>query len=193
MQALDLLKKEGGLALARAIGLLALLWAHYNLDIDYRFRHNEVLLVLSSLMYNTVSYIEELPVSARVAFRDLCEYFYMVLHCVEWPKGWKIPLQNRIKAMFPHAQEHLDTALTAALKERAEREGSPGALMATSADQKQMVRQRSLKYTDGKSIEDFQEHPAAGEAFFERHKSLWLWATTNEKVLAQEFVTLASG
>lgn len=193
-QALDLLKKEGGLALARSIGLLSLLWAHYNLDTDYRFRHNEVLLVLSSLMFNTVSSIELLNASTQAAFRELCEYFYIVLHCVEWPKGWKLPLQNRIKTMFPHAQSLLDAEMAQVLKERAEKEGAPGVTpMINSADQKQLVRQRSLMHLDGKSVDDFREHPPAGEAFFERHRSLWLWTMSNEKVLAQEFVNLASG
>ncbi|CAK8994463.1 unnamed protein product [Durusdinium trenchii] len=193
-EALDLLKKEGGLALARSIGLLSLLWAHYNLDTDYRFRHNEVLLVLSSLMFNTVSSIELLNASTQAAFRELCEYFYIVLHCVEWPKGWKLPLQNRIKTMFPHAQSLLDAEMAQVLKERAEKEGAPGVTpMINSADQKQLVRQRSLMHLDGKSVDDFREHPPAGEAFFERHRSLWLWTMSNEKVLAQEFVNLASG
>ena len=40
-EALQLLKREGGLALPRSISLLALLWAQYDLDLDYRFRHNE--------------------------------------------------------------------------------------------------------------------------------------------------------
>ena len=40
-EALKLLKREGGLALPRSISLLALLWAQYDLDLDYRFRHNE--------------------------------------------------------------------------------------------------------------------------------------------------------
>jgi len=190
-EALSLLKKEGGLALPRATGLLSLLWGHYNLDIDYRFRHNEVLLVLSSLMYNTVSYIEEQSNPRHHFFGELCEYFYIVLHCVEWPRGWKAPLQNRIKAMFPQCQERLDTELANILKARAQREGASGVTPTTTiADQKQLVRQRSLLYTDGKTVEDFQDHPAAGEAFHEKHRSLWSWTMTNEKVLAQDFVTL---
>jgi hypothetical protein len=193
IEALNLLKKEGGLALPRAIGLLSLLWAHYNLDMDYRFRHNEVLLVLSSLMYNTVTCIEQDELS-RSAFRELGEYFFIVLHCVEWPRGWKTPLQNRIKAMFPQCQDLLDLELANILKARAQREGASGVTpTATFADQKQLVRQRSLLFTDGKTVEDFEDHPPPGDTFFERHRSLWSWTMTNEKVLAQEFVALAGG
>lgn len=186
---MNLLKKEGGLALPRSIGLLSLLWAHYNLDLDYRFRHNEVLLVLSSLMYNIVTCIEEVEPSSQAVFRELGEYFFIVLHCVEWPRGWKTPLQNRIKVMFPKCQERLDAELATILQARAP---SGASVPATFADQKQLVRQRSLQYTE-RTVEDFDEHPPPGEAFFDRHRSLWSWTMTNEKGLAQEFVTLAVG
>ena len=144
-------------------------------------------------MYNTVSYIEEQSNPRHHFFGELCEYFYIVLHCVEWPRSWKVPLQNRIKAMFPQCQERLDTELANILKARAQREGASGVTPTTTiADQKQLVRQRSLLHTDGKTVEDFQDHPTAGEAFYEKHRSLWSWTMTNEKVLAQEFVTLAA-
>jgi hypothetical protein len=48
-------------------------------------------------------------------------------------------------------------------------------------------------FTDGKTVEDFEDHPPPGDTFFERHRSLWSWTMTNEKVLAQEFVALAGG
>ena len=43
-------------------------------------------MVLSSLMFNTVSCIEQ---SQQIVFKELCEYFFIVLHCVEWPNNWK--------------------------------------------------------------------------------------------------------
>ncbi|CAJ1364305.1 unnamed protein product, partial [Effrenium voratum] len=190
-EALHLLKVEGGLALPCAVGLLSILWAAYNLDLDYRFRHNEVLLVLSALMFNTISCIEQ---SATQNFREICEYFYLVLTCVEWPKSWKAPLQSRIKAMFPQAQDVLDRELEAVQRARAEREGAHGVLPSiTTADQKQLVLLWSLKQTDGKTVEDYKECPQPSESFFERHRSLWSWAMQNEKILAQDFVTLTNG
>ena len=148
-------------------------------------------------MYNTVSCIEleSERHSSIHPFRELGEFFFIVLHCVEWPRSWKAPLQNRIKVMFPQCQELFDLELANILKARAQREGALGVIpTATFADQKQLVRQRSLLHTDGKTVEDFEENcPPAGEAFFERHRSLWSWTMTNEKGLAQEFVTLAVG
>ncbi|CAE7028626.1 USP25 [Symbiodinium sp. CCMP2456] len=193
-EALQLLKKLGGGALPKAIGLLSTLWAHFNLDIDYQFRHNEVLLVLSALMYNTVSCIEDQDVLLQENYRELGEYFYIVLSCVEWPRNWKHPLQQRISKMFPSAPEIMETALTAILKERGEREGAPGVAtaMATHADHKQLVLLRSIAYLEGNTLEDFKEHPPAGEAFFDRHRALWSWAMQNDKLLAKEYVSLTS-
>ena len=194
-EALQLLKKLGGPALPRAIGLLSTLWAHFNLDVDYQFRHNEVLLVLSALMYNTVTCIEDQDVLLQENYRELGEYFYIVLSCVEWPRNWKHPLQQRISKMFPSAPEIMETALTAILKERGEREGAPGvasAAIATHADHKELVLMRSIPYLEGRSLEDFKEHPPAGEAFFDRHRALWSWAMQNDKLLAKEYVSLAS-
>ena len=192
-EALQLLKKLGGGALPKAIGLLSTLWAHFNLDIDYQFRHNEVLLVLSALMYNTVTCIEDQDVLLQENYRELGEYFYIVLSCVEWPRNWKHPLQQRISKMFPSAPEIMETALTAILKERGEREGAPLATaMATHADHKQLVLLRSIAYLEGKTLEDFKEHPPAGEAFFDRHRALWSWAMQNDKLLAKEYVSLTS-
>ena len=191
-QALQLLKRESGLALPQAIGLLTMLWASFNLDMDYQFRHNEVLLVLSALMYNTVSCIEEQDLQRQESYRELGEYFYIVLTSVEWPRNWKLPLQQRIIKMFSNAREVMEAALDLVLMDRAEREGAPGIKpVATLADYKLLVQKQTLPFLGGRTLEEFREHPPAGEAFFDRHRALWSWAMQNDRQLAKEYVDLA--
>ena len=56
------------------------------------------------------------------------------------------PLQQRILCMFPEAQGLFEAELQQLLRLRAEREGASGVVpLTTQADQKQLVRRRSLQ------------------------------------------------
>merc|ERR1719188_391201 len=105
-EALELLKKNRA-ELVRCVGMLAYVWARWNLEADDKFRQNEVLLIMSALIYNTVNVLErskrKMPDETLAIFQPACEFFLLLLHAVEWPKTWKAPLIGRVQAMFPKA------------------------------------------------------------------------------------------
>merc|ERR1712064_124533 len=91
-EALALLKDDHSM-LVKAVGMLAFVWANWSLDTEDKFRQNEVLLVMSTLIYNTVNMLERhkpsLSEAALKSFVPSAEYFLLLLSAVEWPKSWK--------------------------------------------------------------------------------------------------------
>jgi len=172
--------------LPHSVGLLARLWATWNLEAEYKFRQNEVLLVMSVLIYNTVDVIEKnlktLPEKRLESLRETCEYFFVLLHCVEWPKSWKAPLQGRIQTLFPKAPQALQNAILPVLQEKARTVLLP-------AEQKQMVLLQPLSLAEPRSIEDFQNtRPEPSQEFFESHRTLFSWVMQNDEALARHLV-----
>eukprot|EP00931_Biecheleriopsis_adriatica_P072952 TRINITY_DN47330_c0_g1_i1.p1 TRINITY_DN47330_c0_g1~~TRINITY_DN47330_c0_g1_i1.p1 ORF type:complete len:1138 (-),score=236.26 TRINITY_DN47330_c0_g1_i1:46-2979(-) len=142
-EALALMKNDGGIALPRTIGLLVRLWARYNLDLECKWRNNEVLLLTSVLIYHTVGAVEQ--ATSKANFRDLMDYFYLVLTCVEWPGVWKKPVMERIAAVFPKTKDFLANQVKTMLQAKANENLAHDKIPSmTSADQKQMVLQHPM-------------------------------------------------
>lgn len=166
-----------------AVAMMALVWAKWNLEADDKFRQNEILLIMSSLIYQTVQVLEKQRRSTSEApptvFQPACEYFLLLLSAVEWPKGWKQPLVSRIQALYPQAQP-------------SGKQGGVG-----SGSQKDGVVPQGLKeailnhpLTQAQAHwESFDEsRPEPGQDFFERHRTLYQWAMQNDEAIAQEYV-----
>merc|ERR1712136_277374 len=164
-EALALLKDDHSM-LVKAVGMLAFVWANWSLDTEDKFRQNEVLLVMSTLIYNTVNFLEKpkhpLSPPELSSFVEACDYFLILLCAVEWPQTWKSPLITRILTLFPQLSG-------------SKRDTWP----------KDAILHHALT-----SKHDLSELPcpAPGQEFFERHRFLYSWVMQNDEAVAQEFV-----
>lgn len=180
-EALQMLRADRS-KLLQAIATLALVWARWNLDIDDKFRLSEVLLLMSSLIYNVINVLEKHHSSGVLTtFRPACEYFMLLLLVVEWPKTWKSPLMTRVTALYPHL-------VASALLPR-----QTGQEPLTAREHKEAVLNHPLT----KSVarwEDFEgSRPEPGEDFFERHRQLYSWVMHTDEEIATEFMATQAG
>lgn len=201
-EALSLLKRDAS-QLPRSLGMLAMMWAKSSLESLYPFRQNEVLLAMSVLIYSTVSIVEKanqtiMKEKSLAMFRELFEFFYLLLRAVEWPAHWKLPLQDRVLALFPKAEESLKQAVMQLLKERQMAQGqgvTPGVGFSLSvAEQKQLVLKHKMAQLDHRSIDDFEgQCPEPGHEFFERHRGLLSWVMSDHETVTKDFILQAAG
>lgn len=165
--------KDDSAQLVKAIGILAFVWAHWNLEAEDKFRQNEVLLVMSTLIYNTVHSIEKgkrnQPEVLLTPFQSAFEYFTLLLISVEWPKSWKEPLRAKINTLFPQIRA-------------GGREG------AVQKEQKDAVLEHPLTqaYLRLESYETSRPEP--GQDFFSRHRALYSWVMKSDESIAFEYV-----
>jgi len=175
--------KEDKARLVKAIGMLALLWARWNLQAEDALRQNEVLLIMSALIYNTVTALDKLrrslSDSALASFQPVCEYFLLLLLSVEWPKHWKSPLILRIQGLFPQIGASMGLSKDAA-----------GQLQhhLSLAEQKEAVLHHALTETPARWEAYELQRPEPGQEFFDRHRSLYSWVMQNDEAIAHEFV-----
>lgn len=182
--------KEDRSRLVKAIGTLALLWSRWNLEADDKFRQNEVLLVMSVLIYNTVGALERsrraAPDTSLASFQPVCEYFLLLLLAVEWPKTWKSPLIQRIEKLFPQ----IGPTLAKPLGREALPRDAAGVLQhpLSQAEQKEAILQHPLTQAPTPLDSYEAEHPEPGQEFFDRHRTLYGWVMQNDEAIAREFV-----
>jgi len=182
--------KEDRSQLVKTIGMLALLWAKWNLEFDDKFRQNEVLLVTSALIYNTIGALESsrsrIPEVSLATFQPACEYFMLLLLAVEWPKSWKVPLILRTEKLFPQLVACLSKQLG---KEALPRDQS-GCLQhpLSPAEQKLAILQHPLTQAHAHWDSFEAQRPEPSQEFFDNHRSLYGWVMQNDEAIAQEFV-----
>jgi len=182
--------KEDRSQLVKTIGMLALLWAKWNLDFDDKFRQNEVLLVMSALIYNTIGALERsrsrIPEVSLATFQPACEYFMLLLLAVEWPKSWKVPQILRTEKLFPE--------LAACLSKHWGKEALPrdqsGCLQhpLPLAEQRLAILQHPLTKAPGDWDALEVRRPEPSQEFFDSHRSLYCWVMQNDEAVAQDFV-----
>eukprot|EP00927_Polykrikos_kofoidii_P069183 TRINITY_DN6456_c0_g1_i1.p1 TRINITY_DN6456_c0_g1~~TRINITY_DN6456_c0_g1_i1.p1 ORF type:complete len:1247 (+),score=311.40 TRINITY_DN6456_c0_g1_i1:52-3741(+) len=169
--------------LVETIGALALVWG--NLDAEDKYRQNEVLLVMSTLIYNTMNVLERHRRSLTDAMLSIflppCEYFLLLLHAVEWPKSWKQPLVGRIQALFPTAQSPQSKMTSIG--------GSPEkAGNVWQAVSKDAILAHPITQSQARLEEYETQRPEPGQEFFDRHRYLYSWVMQNDEAIAQDFV-----
>eukprot|EP00928_Gymnodinium_smaydae_P013541 TRINITY_DN14936_c0_g2_i1.p1 TRINITY_DN14936_c0_g2~~TRINITY_DN14936_c0_g2_i1.p1 ORF type:complete len:1089 (+),score=206.61 TRINITY_DN14936_c0_g2_i1:132-3398(+) len=164
--------QEDRTKLVECIGALALVWGH--LEPDDKFRQNEILLVMSTLLYNVVDILEKnrqmLNDSVLSSFQPALEYFLLLLQVVEWPKSWKAPVIARIQSLCPAAAQG--------------RLAGPANIQA----QKEAVLRHPVTRAQAKWEEYESKKPEPGQEFFDRHRQLYGWAMQSDEAIAQEFV-----
>lgn len=190
-QALQALKDDRG-NLLKVIGMLAHIWGRWNLELEDKFRQNEVLLMMSALIFNVVGALEkgrritpEVPIAT---FEPACAYFLLLIHAVEWPKHWKQPIIGRIQLLFPQAANQLPARARSAVSDGA---GSPmGAQVELKEEMKEAVMNHpcTLSLVNWESLE--LERPEPGPEFFDRHRTLYSWCMSTDEAIAQEYVML---
>lgn len=182
--------------LPETVGLLARIWSTWDLGSEYKFRQNEVLLLMSVLIYNTIHGIEHLKNLALVRtlepVRETCEFFFILLSCVEWPQSWKSPLRAKVLSLFPHVQTWLSGSLAdfrVAITGCTSTSGEHTMAMLSPPEQKQFLLLQPLALSDVRSIEDFEsQRPEPSAAFFDRHRTLFSWLMQNSEETAREYV-----
>lgn len=180
-EALQLLKNDRG-DLVKAIGMLAFIWAKWNLEQEDKFRQNEVLLLMSALIYNTVNLLwqKRSSLDASLAtFQPACEFFLQLLYAVEWPKSWKTPLIGQLQGLFPQAN-----VPSPGRGARSADVGNAG----HSAELKEAILKHPLTMREARLEELKHSHPEPGQEFFERHRALYAWVMQGDEAIAQEFV-----
>lgn len=164
-----------------SVAMCALVWAKWNLEADDKYRQNEILLIMSSLIYNTVNALEKQRRTTTeqppANFLSAVEYFLLLLSAVEWPKGWKQPLQGRIQALYPNAQAQRGITVSGTQKD--------GALPLQGL--KEGILNHPLTQAQA-HWEAFEARPEPGMDFFERHRNLYQWVMQNDETIAQEYV-----
>mmetsp|Transcript_32082 Transcript_32082/g.73304 ORF Transcript_32082/g.73304 Transcript_32082/m.73304 type:complete len:1074 (-) Transcript_32082:40-3261(-) len=176
-EAISALQKDAR-ALLDSIGSLAYIWAQFDLEADDKFRQNEILLIMSALIFHTVNHVESVRRPDVTAtrenylsmFESSFEYFLLLLHAVEWPSNWKQPLIVRISTLFP------------TLPGAGHRAGAmPGA-------SKEMVAAHRFT-TVNPSWEEYEKlTPPEGNALFERHRGLYAWVMEHEEAVTLRYV-----
>jgi len=182
--------KEDRTQLVKTIGMLALLWAKWNLEVDDRFRQNEVLLVMSALIYNTIGALEKsksrIPDASLTIFQPACEYFMLLLLAVEWPKSWKAPVIARTEKLFPQ----LVPSMSKQWGKEALARDSSGCLQhpLPLAEQKTAILQHPFTQANA-DLDNFEaQRPEPSQEFFDSHRNLYGWVMQNDEAIAQEFV-----
>jgi hypothetical protein len=167
--------KDDGTQLVTTVGGLAFVWARWNLEAEDKFRQNEVLLIMSTLIYNTINFLQRhrdarnLSDSDLRLFQPTCEYFLLLLFAVEWPNTWKGPLITRIQTLFPQL---------------AQKKANPGGV------RKDVILQHALTQAREK-LENYEAScPEAGQEFFDRHRSLYGWLMQSDEHVSREYVTI---
>jgi hypothetical protein len=167
--------KDDGTQLVNTVGRLAFVWARWNLEAEDKFRQNEVLLIMSTLIYNTINFLHRhrdqrtLSEAQLATFLPTCEYFLLLLFAVEWPNTWKGPLITRIQTLFPQ----LSQGKTASSRELV---------------QKDVILQHNLTQARDK-LENYEAScPEAGQDFFDRHRLLYSWLMQSDEVVSREYV-----
>jgi hypothetical protein len=197
-KALQHLKDNRG-HLLETIGMLALVWSRWDLEErgkhEDALRHNEVLLLMSSLMYNTVGALEKvrrasargkLPADGMIpfdSFRNPLEYFLLLLSGVEWPKHYKDELAKRIQILFPRISPSTSSRISESTEALSPRE-------APSEERrlKEAILNHPLTQDHNVLANLEQEKPEPGHEFFDRHRSLYQWAMQNDEAIGQDFV-----
>mmetsp|Transcript_103318 Transcript_103318/g.274822 ORF Transcript_103318/g.274822 Transcript_103318/m.274822 type:complete len:349 (-) Transcript_103318:122-1168(-) len=187
-EALQALRDDPSQLLA-CVCRLAFLWAHWNLELQDKFRQNEVLLLMSTLIYNTVGLLERCrrasPEAPLAMFQAACEYFLLLLWAVEWPKSWKAQPLAQIHGLFPQIGASLAKQVGKDIrKDAAGLLQHPGGL----AEQKEAILHHPLtqEHTDLSTSES--RRPEPGEAFYERHRQLYGWAMQQDEQIARDYV-----
>jgi len=188
-EALEKLQQDRS-ELVASVGMLALLWARWNLEAEDKFRQNEVLLIMSALIYNTVNVLETatrtMPDVPLDSFQPACEYFLLLLHVVEWPNTWKSPLIGRVQAIFPRATVPSNVRPSSPLSRN--NGDSAGGNMGKVAEMKEAVLAHPLTQ-DQACIEASElRRPEPGQEFFDRHRRLYSWVMSGDEAIAQEYV-----
>jgi len=162
--------KEDGAQLAKTVGALAYVWARWNLEAEDKFRQNEVLLIMSTLIYNTITILERhrasktLSEAIHALFQPTCEYFFLLLLAVEWPNSWKTPLITRIQNLFPQL---------------------------TKQSKEVVVKETILNHplTQASRCPDtYESRPEPSQEFFDRHRQLYSWLMQSDEAVAREYV-----
>jgi hypothetical protein len=182
--------KDDGTQLVASIGAFAFVWARWNLEGDDKFRQNEVLLIMSTLLYNTINGLEikrkenSLQASELQLFLETCEYFMLLLMAVEWPGSWKTPLMQRIGILFPQLR-----VLT--MGERPKDDPYAIRIQQFNALHPDAKKDHILKHPYTKALERLKHCEntclAAGEEFFNRHKTLYGWVMNCNEAIANDF------
>mmetsp|Transcript_37647 Transcript_37647/g.85595 ORF Transcript_37647/g.85595 Transcript_37647/m.85595 type:complete len:289 (-) Transcript_37647:151-1017(-) len=174
--------------LLNSICRLAFLWANWNLEQQDKFRQNEVLLIMSTLIYNTVVLLDKgqrfSPEVSLAVFQPTCEYFMLLLWAVEWPKSWKHQPIQQIQGCFPQIGPALSKQVGKEI-----RKDTAGLLQHPSslAEQKEAILQHPL--TQQHIDPDWESRRLEpGEAFFDRHRKLYGWAMQHDEQIALEYV-----
>lgn len=179
--------QEDGSTLMKTIGILAFVWSRWNLEADDKFRQNEVLLIMSTLISNTVNVLERskktMPDVSLAALQTSCEYFFLLLHAVEWPKNWKAPLIQRIQGLFPQVSLSVLSAGS-----RSVAEVNSGPLGVQPGELRETVFRHPFTQAQA-SVESYDvTRMEPGKDFFTRHRSLYSWVMNGDEVIAYEFV-----
>mmetsp|Transcript_88717 Transcript_88717/g.185500 ORF Transcript_88717/g.185500 Transcript_88717/m.185500 type:complete len:1144 (+) Transcript_88717:168-3599(+) len=162
-EALGELQKDQSL-LVKCIGMLAYVWANWRLDKEDKFRQNEVLLLMSTLIFNTVHAIQQRPQYVP-DFADACSYFMLLLYAVEWPTSWKESLIDKLRAMGTPAPRGTGVRVQDEINH-----------LLRDQVRGHMVTQQA------RSEESQMKKLPPGEEFFERHKNLYWWVMNTETI-----------
>eukprot|EP00929_Paragymnodinium_shiwhaense_P064594 TRINITY_DN32382_c0_g1_i1.p1 TRINITY_DN32382_c0_g1~~TRINITY_DN32382_c0_g1_i1.p1 ORF type:complete len:1119 (-),score=286.46 TRINITY_DN32382_c0_g1_i1:113-3469(-) len=175
--ALETLKADNG-TLLETIGALAYVWA--NVEAHDKFRLNEVLLVMSTLIYHIISVLERhrktLGEPVFQSFHPACDYFMLLLFAVEWPKSWKAPLIERVQKLYPSIKSPSSGAAAAQAAEEQRR-------------QKDKIKQHQVTARQAQRTQEIEsQRPEPGQLFFDRHRTLYSWVMTKDEAIAREYV-----
>lgn len=181
--------------LVEALSRLALVWCTWNLESEYKFRQNEVLLVMSVLIYHTVNHIEKnkrhFSDATLLQFEEPCEFFLLLLHCVEWPRNWKQPLIQKINLLFSSVQGVVEVYLS---RDRRHSGSSlltsHGTVSGMSAEEmREVVSQHRFTRKQQPSLAQWKaECPEPGQLFYEQHRELYQWVMHNDETIAGDYV-----
>merc|ERR1712216_135175 len=168
-EALQSLKDDGS-HLEKSIGSLAFVWARWNLEAEDKFRQNEVLLIMSTLIYNTITLLDKhrnnrtLSEAQLNVFYNTCEYFLLLLIAVEWPNSWKNPLMTRIHGLFPKLNQQAGKT-----SKEDEQSNRIVKFQSESAEaRKETILQHPMTQGPGADKLENCEHPDPGNEFFNR-------------------------
>jgi len=176
-EALSELQKDPRVLL-ESVGSLAYIWAQFDLEAEDKFRQNEILLIMSALIFHTVNHVESVRRPEVTAAREnylsmfeaTFEYFLLLLHAVEWPTNWKQPLIVRISVLFP------------GLPGAGHRAGMmPGASKETVAAHRFTAVNPSWEECEKLT-------PVEGTSLFERHRTLYAWVMEHEEAVTLRYV-----
>lgn len=178
--------KDDAAELVRSISTLAFVWARWNLEADDKLRQNEVLLVMSTLIYNTVNVLVDYKPRLEAgldSFRPHCEYFLLLLYAVEWPNSWKQPVIGRIQQLFPQLA----------------RRAGGGEQVTKDA----ILHHQLTKEAEQQCEACMVKFPEPSKEFFDRHRELYRWVMgsdeantkteTRAEAVARDFVQALLG